>query len=73
MPTTPTTVTQYRIEHADLLHKGSTTDSKGRLWLGSQVDGIIVDGKQIGHGHIDCMMMDNRKRQPRKSRKKASV
>lgn len=40
----------------------AATDSRGRLWLGTQVDGIIADGQHIGKGRIDCILEDSRQR-----------
>ncbi len=40
----------------------AATDSRGRLWLGTQANGVKVDGRQVGKGRIDCILMDNKHR-----------
>lgn len=38
------------------------SDNSGRLWLGSRLRGINVDGQWVGTGRIDCIMEDSRGR-----------
>lgn len=38
------------------------TDSKGRLWLGSRMNGINIDGRWYGHGRIDHIVEDRKGR-----------
>lgn len=40
----------------------AATDSRGRFFLGTQVNGIDIDGRQVGKGRVDCILMDNKHR-----------
>ena len=36
----------------------ASLDANGRLWLGSRVNGVCVDGRHYGEGRIDCILRD---------------
>lgn len=37
-------------------------DGVGRLWLGSRVNGVNVDGRHYSQGRIDCLLLDSKGR-----------
>lgn len=36
----------------------ASMDTLGRLWLGSKINGIYIDGKHYGAGRTDCILRD---------------
>lgn len=37
-------------------------DTLGRLWLGSRMNGVCVDGRHYGQGRVDCLLRDRKGR-----------
>ncbi len=37
-------------------------DNEGRLWLGSRLNGLNIDGQHYGEGRIDCILSDSKGR-----------
>lgn len=40
----------------------AATDSEGRLWLGTRLNGVFVDGKGYGHGRVNGLLPDGKGR-----------